>query len=103
MGLVLIPSISMAQEPNDGNARERAVAEGPAAMDRLKDVMARRQAPLHETPAPSLPGLTDQQRKRAFEGLGNRLQSRAMELRAETAIAKGKQAFSEEREAMARH
>ena len=73
--------------------------QGDAAMERLKDAVARQKA---ETPTgpTALPELPEAERRRAFEGLRKHATSPAMYARALAALEAGKDSFAAQREAM---
>ncbi len=105
LGMALGSSIPVsAQEttpPSPENARSKAQQQGDAAMERLKGAVARQKT---QTPAgpDSLPQLPEAERRRAFEGLHTRAPSPEMEARARAALDAGKDAFADQREAMAK-
>lgn len=83
------------------NARARVQQQGDAAMERLKGAVAKQKADTPSGPT-ALPELPEAERRRAFEGLRHHAPSPAMETRARTAIEAGKDAFAQQREAMAK-
>ncbi|QCI95208.1 type-F conjugative transfer system pilin assembly protein TrbC [Novosphingobium sp. EMRT-2] len=78
-----------------------AKSQGDAAMERLKDAVARQKAQTPTGPT-ALPELPEAERRRAFEGLRRHAPSPAMEARARTALDAGKDAFAAQRDAMAK-
>lgn len=83
------------------SARAKAQQQGDAAMERLKEAVARRKA--NSAPGPTtLPVLPEAERRRAFDGLHARAPSPAMETRARAALEAGKDALAAQREAMAK-
>jgi len=84
------------------NSRERAQAQGDAAMDRIERATAARKAEAEARGPAALPTLPQETRRRAFEGLRKRVPSPAMDARARTALDKGKEAMAAERDAMAK-
>jgi type-F conjugative transfer system pilin assembly protein TrbC len=93
----------MAQDtPRQNNARDRAAAEGDAALDRLERATAARKRQAEARGPTALPKPSEETRRRAFEGLRKRAPSPAMDARARAALDKGKDAMAAERNAMAR-
>lgn len=83
------------------DARARAQQQGDAAMERVKDAIARQKAAAASGPT-ALPALPNEAQRRAFDGLHRRVPSPAMEVRAHAAYDKGKDAFANQREVMAK-
>jgi type-F conjugative transfer system pilin assembly protein TrbC len=85
--------------PQQATPHSATRQQGDAAMERLKDAVARQKA---ETPIgpTALPELPEAERRRAFEGLRKRAPSPAMDARAHAALDIGKDAFVAQREAM---
>jgi type-F conjugative transfer system pilin assembly protein TrbC len=83
------------------NARTKAQQQGDAAIERLKDIVAKQKAEAASSPT-ALPVLPEAERRRAFDGLHSRMPSPAMEARARAALDKGKDGFAAQREAMAK-
>lgn len=91
-----------AEEPRQDNARERAAAQGDAALDRLERATAARKKEAEVRGPRALPTPTEEARRRAFEGIRKRSPSPAMDARARAALEKGKDAMASEQDAMAR-
>lgn len=83
------------------SARARVQQQGDVAMERLKGAVARQQAGPQSGPT-ALPEFPETERRRAFEGLRRHEPSSAMEARARSALEAGKDAFTAQREAMAK-
>lgn len=75
--------------------------QGDAAMERLKDAVARQKVQPVAGPT-MLPELPEAERRRAFEGLRRRAPSPTMDARARAGVEAGKDAFAAQREAMAK-
>lgn len=99
--LALAATAALAQDSPQGNARADVQAQGDAALDRLRDAVAGQKQDAPVRGPDSLPVLSDEQRRRAFDGLRGRLSSPAMDDRARTALERGKDAMAAERDAMA--
>ena len=100
---MLISASALAQDtPRPDNARDRAAAEGDAALDRLERATAARKQEAQTRGPTALPTPSEETRRRAFDGLRKRAPSPAMDARARAALDKGKDAMAAEREAMAR-
>lgn len=100
--VMLVSASALAQDsPRPENARDRAAAEGDAALERLERATAARKKEAETRGPTALPTPSEETRRRAFEGLRNRAPSSAMEARARAALDKGKVALAAEREAMA--
>ena len=100
---MLISASALAQDtPRPDNARDRAAAEGDAALDRLERATAARKQEAQKRGPTALPTPSEETRRRAFDGLRKRAPSPAMDARARAALDKGKDAMAAEREAMAR-
>jgi type-F conjugative transfer system pilin assembly protein TrbC len=104
LGALLVASTAaLAQDsPSPPHARDKAAAEGNAALDRLERATAARKKEAEARGPTALPTPSDETRRRAFEGLRGRAPSPAMDARARTALDKGKDAMAAEREAMSR-
>lgn len=104
LGMALgCPILAFAQDttpPPPESARTRVQQQGDVAMERLKDAVARQKADKPTGPT-ALPELPEAERRRAFEGLRRHVPSPAMETRARTALEADKDAFAQQREAMA--
>lgn len=99
---MLVSASALAQDsPRTDSARERAAAEGDAALDRLERAAAERKKEADARGPTALPTPSEETRRRAFEGLRKRTPSPAMDARARAALVKGKEAMAAEREAMA--
>lgn len=99
---MLVSASALAQDssrPDD--ARDRAAAEGEAALERLERATTARKKEAETRGPTALPTPSEETRRRAFEGLRNRAPSPAMDARARAALDKGKDALAAEREAMA--
>jgi len=96
--LLIMPGLALAQT----NARDRAAAEGPAAMERLKGAIARQKEDKSAPVPVVLPALPNEQRRRAFDALGRRVRFGGHEERAKAALVRGAEAMDGERAAMAR-
>jgi type-F conjugative transfer system pilin assembly protein TrbC len=102
-GLIILSAAALAQDPPDqDNARDRAAAEGDAALERLERATTGRKKEAGARGPAALPTPSEETRRRAFEGLRKRAQSPAMDARARAALNKGKDAMAAERDAMAR-
>ncbi|SNS67983.1 type-F conjugative transfer system pilin assembly protein TrbC [Sphingomonas laterariae] len=84
------------------NARARAAEQGDAAMARVKDATEARKKDAEARGPSSLPTPSEETRRRAFDGLRQRVQSSDMETRARSARKLGVDAIAAEQEAMAR-
>jgi type-F conjugative transfer system pilin assembly protein TrbC len=83
------------------SARAGIEAEGDAAIERLRDAVARRKTEQQAGPS-ALPQPTEAERSRAFDALRRHAPSPAMEVRAREAMEAGKDRFAAERTAMAK-
>jgi type-F conjugative transfer system pilin assembly protein TrbC len=101
MAMVVSASALAQDSAPSGNARDRAAAEGDAALDRLERTTATRKKEADARGPTALPTPSEETRRRAFEGLRKRTPSPAMDARARAALVKGKEAMAAEREAMA--
>lgn len=102
-GFMILSASALAQDtPSQDNARDRAAAEGDAALERLERATATRKKEADAKGPTALPTPSEETRRRAFEGLRKRAQSPAMDARARAALDKGKDAMAAERDAMAR-
>jgi hypothetical protein len=105
-GLLLIfaaitPVLAQDSQPAP-SARARAQDEGDAALDRVKRATGARKAQAEsQGPSTSAP-LPDELRRRAFDGLRQRITSPAMDDRARAAFDTGQEALAAERDAMAK-
>ncbi|TAJ74227.1 MAG: conjugal transfer protein TrbC [Sphingobium sp.] len=100
---MLLSASALAQDtPRPDNARDRAAAEGDAALDRLERATAARRKEAETRGPTSLPTPSEETRRRAFDGLRKRAPSPALDARARAALDKGKEAMAAERDAMAR-
>lgn len=100
---ILISASALAQDtPRPVNARDRAAAEGDAALERLERATAARKREAETRGPTAMPTPSEETRRRAFEGLRKRAPSPAMDARARAALDKSKEAMAAEREAMAR-
>lgn len=86
-----------------GAARQSTSDQGQAAMDRLEDAVTRAKDTAGQVPDPKLPR-TDKaaDRRRAFEGLRNRVLLPEIDARARAAQARGEASLAAERERQAK-
>lgn len=97
-GLVLATA-ALAQD----SARDRIQDQGDAAMERMKGAVTRAKDHAPEVPDPRLPAApSEAERRRAFDGLRNRLPNAGIDARARAALAAGEAAMAAEREAQAK-
>ncbi|OYW89253.1 MAG: conjugal transfer protein TrbC [Sphingobium sp. 32-64-5] len=102
-GFMILSASALAQDtPRPDNARDRAAAEGDAALERLERATAARKKEAETRGPTALPTPSEETRRRAFDGLRKRAPSPAMDARARTALDKGKESIAAERDAMAR-
>lgn len=102
-GFMILSASALAQNtPRPDNARDRAAAEGDAALERLERATAARKQEAEARGPTAMPTPSEETRRRAFDGLRKRAPSPAMNARARAALDKGKDAMAAEREAMAR-
>lgn len=100
---MLVSAPALAQDsPRPESARDRAAAEGDAALDRLERATAARKTEAETRGPTALPMPSEETRRRAFDGLRKRAPSPAMDARARAALDKGTDAMAAERDAMAR-
>jgi len=96
---IVLASTALAQD----SARERIQDQGPAVMARVKDAVGRVRAAKADAPDPKLPPKpSEAERRRAFEGLRNRLPSPAIDARARAALSEADVRMAAEREAQAK-
>jgi hypothetical protein len=85
------------------SARQQIGRQGSAALDRLAGALAKGKDSASDQPRPTLPPPpTEQERRRAFEGLRNRISDKAIDARASAALAKSEAALAIERQAQAK-
>ncbi len=100
-----LPAAAAAQQAASNRqaagAHEAIEKQGDAAMERLKDAVAKRKEDGVSAPA-VLPELPETERRRAFEAMRHHTPSPAMQARARSALDAGKDAFAGQREAMAK-
>lgn len=84
------------------DARSRAAEHGAEAMDRVKDAAAARKNEAGAKGPASLPTPSEEIRRRAFDGLRQRVRSPDMDARARSARELGVEAIAAEQEAIAR-
>lgn len=85
------------------SGRQSAADQGQASMDRLESAVARGKDAAGRVPDPALPRTDDPvNRRRAFEGLRNRMPAPDMEARARAAQARGQASLAAERERQAK-
>lgn len=102
-GFMILSAGALAQDaPRPENARDRAAAEGDAALGRLERATAARKHDAETRGATALPQPSEPMRRRAFEGLRDRASDPEIEKRARAALNQGKDAMAAERDAMAR-
>lgn len=104
LGLIALamPAALFAETPPSRNAREMVQTEGQAAMERLeKAVSGQKDAGPMIAPS-SLPVPTNEQRRRAFEGLSRRVTSPAMDQRAGDALMRATAGMDAEKDAVAK-
>lgn len=100
---MLIPASALAQEiPAPENARERAAAQGDAALDRLRNATEARKQDADARGPTALPTPSEDTRRRAFDSLRKWVTSPEMEARARNAQRQSVEALAAEQEAMAR-
>jgi hypothetical protein len=88
---------------HDAGPRQRP-SEGDAAMERLREAIARTQTDANGFPAPRLPSqVGERERHRAFEALRAHRHQPEMEARARAAALEGEKGVAAEREAQASH
>jgi len=86
-----------------GTGRQATADQGQASMDRLESAVARSKDAAGRMPDPTLPRTDDPgNRRRAFEGLRNRIPAPDMEARARAAQARGQASLAAERERQAK-
>lgn len=96
---IVLASTALAQD----SARERIQDQGAAAMERVKDAVGRAKASPTDAPDPKLPPQpSEAERRRAFEGLRNRLPAPAIDARARAALSEAEVRMAAEREAQAK-
>jgi type-F conjugative transfer system pilin assembly protein TrbC len=96
---LLLATAALAQD----SAREKIQDQGDAAMQRLKGAVRRAKQERADVPDPKLPTADGEaERRRAFEGLRNRLPNPAIDARARSALASGEARMAAEREAQAK-
>ena len=96
---IVLASTALAQD----STRERIQDQGPAAMERVKDAVGRVRAAKADAPDPKLPAKPGEaERRRAFEGLRNRLPTPAIDARARAALSEADVRMAAEREAQAK-
>ncbi|MDF0491149.1 type-F conjugative transfer system pilin assembly protein TrbC [Sphingomonas sp. H39-1-10] len=97
VAIVALPMASLAQDRPSPGAREKAQAEGDAAMERVKRAVSN--AKQTTVPSPTLPAPADEgSRRRAFEGLNGRKADPALAKRAADDVAKARADVAAERE-----
>jgi type-F conjugative transfer system pilin assembly protein TrbC len=101
--LMLASAAALAQDSAPAtDARSRAAEHGAEAMDRVKDAAAARQKDAGAKGPASLPTPSEEIRRRAFDGLRQRVRSPDMDARARSARELGVEAMAAEQEAIAR-
>lgn len=99
LALLAVASSALAQD----SARQAIENQGSAAMEKLGDAIARRDAAVRNGSGPSLPDQKHPaERRRAFEGLSKRVPNTDMEARARMAAELGEASLAREREAQAK-
>lgn len=106
---MILASLSPAAASPRGSSCCPNGAQPPQSDDVSEDALGRLRAAREDAGAPArasgptaLPVPTDEQRKRAFDGLRRRSPSPAMQARARAALEKGRAGLAAERDAMAR-
>jgi type-F conjugative transfer system pilin assembly protein TrbC len=101
--LMLGSAAALAQDSAPAtDARSRAAEHGAEAMDRVKDAAAARKNEAGAKGPASLPTPSEEIRRRAFDGLRQRVRSPDMDARARSARELGVEAIAAEQEAIAR-
>nr|WP_269212841.1 type-F conjugative transfer system pilin assembly protein TrbC [Sphingobium indicum] len=90
-----------AASPQSGSAREAIQKQGDAAMERLRDAIAKRKGD-GTAATVALPELPETERRRAFDAMRRHAPLPVMEARARSALDAGKDAFAAQRDAMAK-
>ena len=94
-GFMILSASALAQDtPRPDNARDRAAAEGDAALERLERATAARKKEAETRGPTALPTPSEETRRRAFDGLRKRAPSPAMDAHARTALDKGKESIA---------
>ncbi len=99
LACLVLATAALAQD----SARDRIQDQGDAAMERVKGAVARGKQGSGRVPDPRLPPASSEtERRRAFDGLRNRLPNAAIDSRARAALAAGEAAMAAERENQAK-